>query len=225
MNANRKTARIVGALFLTVNVAFILGTGFLVEPILSGPDYLTLASTSQAQVSLGVILDLINDVALLGIAVLMFPLLKQRFESLALGYLSIRVVEFVMIIAADLSALSLLALKVEPGTAESFQSVGTLLLAQRQSAFLMVTCTFALGALVFYAMLHRVEFVPRFISLWGMIAAILVLVTFVVDLFGISLNEDIESILSLPMLLNEMFLGLWLIFKGFNSQATGFEVA
>jgi len=41
MNANRKTARIVGALFLTSNVVFILGAVVFVEPILGAADYLS----------------------------------------------------------------------------------------------------------------------------------------------------------------------------------------
>lgn len=223
MKTNRKSARNVGALFLIVNVAFILGAAVFVEPILGVSDYFTLVAASRTQLMIGVLLELMNGIAYLGIAVLMFPILRQHFESLVLGYVILRVVEFVMQLAADLSPLSLLALKVEPGTAEPLQSVGALLLAQRQSAFLMVTLTFALGALMFYTMLYRSALVPRFISLWGLIAAIFVLVTVGVDMFDISLNSDIESILALPMLLNELFLGLWLISKGFNTQAVVFE--
>ena len=92
MNTNR-TARIVGALFLFSNAIFILGAIAFVEPILGAPDYLALVSDNRAQVILGVLLELVNGVAYIGIAVLMFPILRQRFESLALGYVGFRAVE------------------------------------------------------------------------------------------------------------------------------------
>jgi hypothetical protein len=91
----------VGALFLTSNVVYLLGAFFFVEPIVGSPDYLTLASVNRARLVLGVLLELTNAVAYVGIAVLMFPILRQRYESLVLGYFGFRVIEFVMQTLAD----------------------------------------------------------------------------------------------------------------------------
>jgi hypothetical protein len=218
MNVN-KTARIVGTLFLLSNATFILGAVAFVEPILGAPDYLTLVSANRAQVALGVVLELINGVAYVGIAVLMFPILRQRFESLALGYVGFRVTEFVMQTLADLSPLSLLSLSEEFVRAgapadSSFQALGTLLLAERSWAFQMVSITFGLSALVFYSVLYQSKLIPRFISIWGLVGATAVLVNLVFDMFGVSIPN-----LGFLMLLNELFLGVWLIVKGFNSSA------
>ena len=218
MNTNR-TARIVGALFLFSNAIFILGAIAFVEPILGAPDYLALVSDNRAQVILGVLLELVNGVAYIGIAVLMFPILRQRFESLALGYVGFRVAEFVMQTLTDLSPLSLLSLSEELASAgaveaSSFQTLGTLLLAERAWAFQMVSLTFGLGALLFYSMLYQSKLIPRFISIWGLAGATVVLVNLVFDMFGVSIPN-----LGVLMLLNELFLGVWLIVKGFNSSA------
>jgi len=161
MNTNNKTARIVGALFLTSNVTFILGAVVFVESILGAPDYLILVSANRTQVVLGVLLELINGIAYVGIAVLMFPILKQRFESMALGYVGFRIVEFVMQTLSDISPLSLLTLGEEfvragAPEASSFQTLGTLLLAERYWAFQMLSITFGLSVLMFYYMLSRV---------------------------------------------------------------------
>jgi hypothetical protein len=219
MNTNRKTARIVGALFLTSNVTFILGAAVLIESILGAPDYLILVSANRTQVLLGVLLEIINGIAYVGIAVLMFPILKQRFESIALGYVGFRIVEFVMQIASDISPLSLLTLSEEfvragAPEASSFQNLGTLLLAERYWAFQMVSITFGLGALMFYYMLYQSKLIPRFISIWGLIGAAVVLANTMFDMFGLSLAN-----LGVLMLLNELFLGVWLIVKGFNASA------
>jgi hypothetical protein len=225
MDTNRKTARIVGASFLLSNVTFILGAVVFVEPILSAPDYLTLVSANRAQVILGVLLELINGVAYLGIGVLMFPILKQRFESMALGYVGFRIIEFVMQTLSDLSPLALVTLSEEfvragAPAASSFQALGILLLAERSWAFQMVSVTFGLGALMLYTMLYKSKLVPRFISIWGLIGAAVVLANTMLDMFSLTVPN-----LGVLMLLNELFLGVWLIVKGFNPSAIASEPA
>jgi hypothetical protein len=228
MSTNRKTAIIVGVLFLASNVTFLLGAFVLVEPILGAPDYLTLVSASRTQVVLGALLELVNGIAYIGIAVLVFPILRQRFESMALWYVAFRIIEFVMQTLSDISPLKLVRLSeefVRAGAPESssFQTLGTLLLAERYWAFQMVTIALILGALVFYYMLYRSRLIPRFISVWGLIAALAVLATAMLDTFGIS--PGVLEFLGVLMLLNELFLGVWLIVKGFNPSAIVSEPA
>jgi hypothetical protein len=83
MNSNKTTARIVGALFLTVMVTYTLGAFVFLEPILNAPDYLVKVSANKTQVITGVLLELMNGIAYIGIAILVFPILKQLSESMA----------------------------------------------------------------------------------------------------------------------------------------------
>ena len=78
----------------------------------------------------------------------------------------------------------------------------------------MLGIFFGLAALLFYYLLYRSKLVPRFISVWGFIAVVLVLAWNLVEIFGISVSFGM--ILALPMILNEIFLGIWLIVKGFD---------
>jgi hypothetical protein len=122
---------------------------------------------------------------------------------------------------SDLGPLALVTLSEEfvragAADASSFQAAGTLLLAQRSWAFQMVSITLGLGALLLYTMLYRSKLIPRFISVWGLIGAITVLTTTMLDIFALSVGPAIGLVLGLPMLLNELFLGVWLIIKGFN---------
>ena len=225
MNSHRTTAAIVGALFLISNVTFLLGAMAFVGPIIGAPDYLTLASANKAQMTLGVILEIVNGIAYIGIAALMFPILRKRFESLALAYVSFRVIEFVMQVASDLGPLKLINLSEEfvaAGTPESgtFHTLGTLLLTERTWAFEILGLVFAVSALIFYFMLYRAMLIPRFIAVWGLIGATLVLVSFITNSFDLTLSPGLELILGLPMLLNELFLGLWLIVRGFSSNTS-----
>lgn len=223
-SARRRTASIVGALFLISNATFLVGAFAFVEPLLAAPDYLALVPASRSQMLVGVLLELVNGIAYLGIAVLMYAILRRRFPSLALAYVGFRIVEFVMQTLSDLSPLALITVGEEyllagSPSASSFQAVGTLLLAQRYWAFQMVSITLALGALLFYTMLYRTRLIPRFISVWGLLGAVTVLTTTMLEIFAFEVSPAIGVVLGVPMLLNELFLGVWLIVKGFNPSA------
>ncbi len=224
MSTYRKTATLVGSAFLFSNVAFILGAIVLVEAILGAPDYLSLIAESRAQVALGVLLSFANGLAYVGIAALLFPILRQRFASLALAYVGFRVVEFITQILADIGPLALLTLAENPGkagaaTALGLQALGGLLLAERFWAFQMLNLIFSLSAVLLYIMLLRTRLVPGFIAIWGLIAAALVLLNTVFGWFMPDLGAALGMITGLPMLLNELSLGVWLIVKGFKLPA------
>ena len=103
----------------------------------------------------GALLELVNGVFYLGIAALMFPVLRKRAEALAIGYVAFRTIEFVMQILAELSPLSLLtvseaAMQAGNSGAGSYQAVAALLLANRTGAFQMISVFLASGAFIFY---------------------------------------------------------------------------
>ncbi|MGB3717335.1 MAG: DUF4386 domain-containing protein [Candidatus Promineifilaceae bacterium] len=222
MNTNKKTARIVGVLFLTAMVTSILG-GAIIESILTAPDYLIDVSANETQVVIGVLLELINATAVVGIAVMMFPLFKKHNEALALGYVGFRIIEAVIAIGAVITPLTLIALSQEYLTAGAsdasyFQTLGTSFIEVRaQLVGQMLGIFFSIGALLFYYLLYQSKFVPRFISVWGLIGAVLVLTWNLLEILGISLS--VGMILALPIILNEIFLGIWLIAKGFNPSS------
>lgn len=215
MKTFRKTATLVGSAYLFSNITFILGTIVMVEMILGSPDYLSLIPASRVQIALGVLLSFTNGLAYVGIAVLLFPILRSRFESLALAYVGFRVVEFITQILADVSPLTLLTLAENTNQTNTVQGLGALLLAERFWAFQMLNLIFSLSALLLYYMFLRVKLIPGFISVWGLIAAALVLLNTVLGWFSPDLGESLGMVTGLPMLLNEVFLGIWLIVRGF----------
>jgi hypothetical protein len=219
---SRKTATAVGALFLIAMVTS-LGGGIWLESFLTGPDVLSTVSGNQAQVVTGVLLELINCVAVVGIAALMVPILKTQSEALGIGYVGFRIVETTLLVVAALIPLSMIALSREylaAGSADatSFLTLGAVLMAARGHLLgLLVALFFSLGALLLYYGLYQTRLVPRFISIWGFIAVALLLTWNVLEAFGISISFGI--VLGLLIILNEIFLGIWLIARGFNPSA------
>jgi hypothetical protein len=217
----KNAARFVGVLFLTAMAASLLG-GSLVESTISAPDYLMAVSENKNQAIIGVLLELINGIAVVGIGVLMFPILKQHNERIALGYLGFRIIEAVFCSIIVISPLSLIPLSQEYAKAGAsdaayFQTVGALSMAERASvAGLLIPVFFGLGALLFYYSLYQSKLLPRFMSVWGFIGAALILILNLLSAF-LEIG-NIALIFALPMISNEIFLGIWLIVKGFDSS-------
>ena len=223
MNSYRKTAIIVGVLFIIATVTAIL-SGVFLGSILDPPDYLINVSANETQVIIAMLFELILAASVMGIGVMMFPILKKHIESLALGYVGIRLIETIFIIVASVSLLSLLTLSQEyvAGALDAsyYQPSGTLLLALRDWAHVFGTMIFlGLGGLPLNYLLYQSKLIPRWLSVWGLIGATLILLTGLLGLFGLSPASTTTTFLAAPIAVQEMVFAVWLIVKGFNSSA------
>jgi len=192
----------------------------------NSPDYLNQLAGNRDLIILAALLEFIWAAAGAGIAIGLYPLLKQYNGALALGSVGFRVVENVFVLNGTLSLLSLLALSQEfiaagSPEASSFQTLGTLLLAVRDWQLHVISgLAFSLGVLMYYAILYRSNLIPRWLSGWGVLGAVLslaatVLASFTRD-FGL---ESVDTYLHIPIGLQELVFAVWLIAKGFNPAA------
>ncbi len=224
MNSNRKTAIIVGVLFIIATVAGVLSVVFS-GPILEEPLNLINVSANENQMIILVLFILIMGFAVAGIGIMMYPILKKHNEALALGYVGARIIEGVLYIVSVVSLLSILTLSqefVKAGApdASHFQALGTLLLAASDWAFMLGITVFGLGALMLYYLLYQSKLIPRWLSVWGLIGAPLKLAGGLLIMFGsLTGSSVLATFLYLPIAVNEMVLAVWLIVKGFNPSA------
>jgi len=226
MNSNRKTAIIVGVLFIIATAFLFIGESFY-KPILSSPDYLDNAYPNKIIVIIGILLEFICVLAMPLIPVFLFPILKKHNEALALGYVGFRFFEAVLYFDMEINKLSLINVSqdyLNKGgmDASYFQNIGSSIQSENDWAFSIYVVVFTLGALMLYSVLYKSKLIPRFISAWGFIAAAFLLtgsVLIMVDMFtGIS-ELGLNLIFATPIAVNEMVLAIWLIFKGFNPSA------
>ncbi|MHA2052289.1 MAG: DUF4386 domain-containing protein [Candidatus Hodarchaeales archaeon] len=217
MNSENMTAKIVGGLFITASAAVILTyipLGFIIDRT---PDYLVKVSANENQVLIGMLLELIWALAVIGIPIMLFPILKKHDETLALGFFSFRLIEGIITLIGTIALLSLLTLSqafVQAGTPASshYQTLGDLLLAVRDWSFIIGPgLSFALSALILNYVLYRSKLVPLWLSGWGLIGALLCFPAYMLQF----LNTNLD-ILFLPIGLQEMAFAIWLIVKGFN---------
>jgi len=224
MNTYRKTAIIVGVLYIIGTVAGIL-CKVLTGSIQNDLNLLTKVTANENQIIIGALFLLIMGLALAMVPVMMFPILKKHNEALALGYVVYRgALETITTIAMVIGWLFLTVLSQQyiagATDASYFQTLGTLLLNGNDSISTISQIVFPLGALIFYFLLYQSKLIPRWISGWGLIAAVLWLATTFLDLFGIiSAWSTVQVVLALPIGLQEMVMAVWLIVKGFNPSA------
>jgi hypothetical protein len=219
----KQSARIVGVLFIIATAAPILtapflgflGGGIIGEPT---PDYLVTVSTNESQVIIGMYIELIWALAVVGIPIVLFPILKKYNEALALGFYSFRFIEALSTIAHSLILLTLLSLSQEFVTAGApdtsyFQALGTLLLSAREWVFNIGSgLIWSLSALLLNYILYRSKLVPQWLSGWGLGGSVLSFVTYFIGFFGIHLSDWLFA----PIAVQEMVFAVWLIVKGFN---------
>jgi hypothetical protein len=191
MNADHRIARIVGVLYIIGTVAGVLSVVFA-GSILDDPDYLVKVSTNENRIITGALLVLTMGFALAMVPVLMFPILKKQNEVLALGYVVFRgALEAVTYIALIIVWLFLLTVSKE------YVKAGTPDASYFQT----------LGA-------------SRWLSGWGLLAAIPYLASVFLAMFAIiEPDSTTQTVLMFPLAVQEMVMAVWLIVKGFNSSA------
>ena len=222
MSSYKKTARIVGVLFIIATVAGILS--FVGMGPQGTPDYLVDVSANGNQVITGALLVLIMGVAIAPIPVILFPILKKYNESLALGYVVFRVLEVVTYIGVVISWLLLVTLSQEyvlagAPDASYYQTLGTLIQAVGEWIDPILVIVFSISALILNYVFYRSKLVPRWLSGLGLFGATLHLAEGVLAMFGFPDISVLGIPLFLPIALQEMVYAVWLIVKGFNPSA------
>ena len=227
---DNKAGRIVGVLLITATVAGFIGGGFL-EPVLEAPDDLAKVYANENQVLIGALFLFIMAAAGASIAIPMYPILKKHNASMALGSVGFRIIEGGLFMVGVIFLLLLVTLsqkfvKVGSPDASYFQTSGELLVGGMNLGLLIGGLAFSLGALMYYYLLYQSKLIPRWLSGWGLIGAILYWAAGLLVMFAlINPFSTIHIGLQAPLGLQEMVFAVWLIVKGFNPSTIVSESA
>lgn len=230
MKTEKKSARIAGILYIIGTVTGVLSVVFA-GSILDNPEDLVNIAVNAAQVRAGVLFIMLMGLALAMVPVVVFQVLRNHNETLALGYVVFRgALETVTYLAMVISKLVLLSLSlqyVQTGASNDsfFKPLSSLVQANEALSFCL-TVVFILGAVMFYTVLYQSRLIPRWISGWGLISAVPYLLAGVLLLFGLTSHMDtVDTVLRLPLGLQEMVMAVWLVVKGFNPSEHGIPSA
>jgi hypothetical protein len=142
MDSYRKTAIIVGALFIIATVTAILSIGVL-GSTLDTPVNFNRISENETEIVISVILWLILAGSVMGIGFMIYPILRKRNEGLAIGYVGFRLTEAILIVIAAISIISLFTLSQEyvSGTLDIsyYQPHGVIFISDRSQLYAFKT--------------------------------------------------------------------------------------
>ncbi len=193
----RRTARIVGALFLAGYLAYGVGS-LIAKGIVDSGD----RSGSTALFVSGTALMLLNSAFVIGIGVLLFPILRPHNQAIAAGYLGTRIFEGVVL---AIGVVSLIVL------------TGSDAIDANAVFYSIAEAGLGIGSLFFCALLFRTGLVPRWLAVWGFIGYACFAGANLLELFGVAGAGVVGAI---PGGLFELTFAIWLIARGFASSAT-----
>jgi hypothetical protein len=217
--STRKTAAVVALMFLTATAAFIVADS-LITGFLAGPDFLADASAQTSTLAIGALM-LFGQFGVVGIAVLLFPLLKPHGEALALAHVGFRVTELaatLFYLAVPLMAIALGA-QTRSGALDADASTGlaALLQAQLGVATLMIYLVTSAGGMCMAVLLHRSRLIPRPLAVLGLISYPALLAGCALDLFGVvDVTQGVGLVAFIPGGIFELIMPIWLLAKGFT---------
>jgi hypothetical protein len=219
MNKYRTTARIVGVVYL---LGFVVGIGgnIMIQSILGAPNRLAAISANSITVAIGAILWLLAVIGDAGHGVLMFPVLKQNSERMAIGYLAARIVDAIFIAVMVLFILIQIPLgseylKAATSDASYLQALSTMFAQAQLYAYEIGMSALGVSGLMLCYTLYKAKLVPGWLSVWGLVGY----ATLLVGMLSAVTGSGLGDLSSLPGGLWEVFMGVWLIVKGFNSPS------
>jgi hypothetical protein len=160
---------------------------------------------------------------------MLYPIFKKHNEVLAFGAVLFRgILEAVLYTVMVLSMLLLLTVseiygKTGAANVSNLQTLGSLLTASGYWVSQILSLVFSIGTLMICALFFQTRLVPRWLSGWGFIGAVLYFFANFVSMFGpLHIAPSIDSgvgLLMIPLAIQEMVFAVWLIVKGFNPSA------
>jgi hypothetical protein len=230
MDSLRRTALVVGVLFVITYITSIPAKFTLYAPFLENADYIV-GSGQDTRVLWGAFAEMILVVANIGTAVALYPVLKRRFPALSLGFVTARVMESVLIAVGILSVVTLVTMRQDfsgaaGGNDSALATTGHALVALQEWTFNLGP-GFVVGVgngLLLGYMMYRTGLVPRAMAMLGLVGGTLIVLTGTAVVFGvIEAGSSVQVLASMPEFFWELSFGVYLIVKGFKPVTVASE--
>jgi len=226
MDPMRKTAYVVGWLFVITYITSIAAKAWFYSPFLDNADYL-LGDGEDTRVLWGAFSEMLLILANIGTAVALYPVLKRRFPALSLGFVTARVMESVFIAVGVLAVVTLVTMRQDFSGAAAGDT--TALAATSHALVTLQEWTFNLGpgvvvgvgnGLILGYLMYRTGLVPRGLAVLGLVGGSLIVLSGTAVLFGvIEAGSTAKALASVPEFFWELIFGVYLIVKGFKPSA------
>lgn len=225
MSATRRAALIAGVAYIATFVfSFPVKFGLWSE-VLDDPNWV-LGAGSDSGVPLGSLFEVLTALTCVMTAVALYPVARRYSPRDALGFVTTRVMEAVIIFVGIFAIMATYTLRNDvAGTAGAdagaLKTTGQALVAVHDWTFLLGPGIMAsLNALLIGSIMYRSRLLPRWIPTLGLIGAPLLLVSCAVTLFGGWEQTSAPSmVIVLPIAVWEFSFGVYMTVKGFKPVA------
>jgi hypothetical protein len=223
MGTNVNVIKFLGAAQLLVFAASMISERMLASVVGSGniSDKLVNISENLTRLRISNLVALINSLAIIILGVLFYIVFNKQHPIIALVAMVCFIAEGITLAVSKIGTYGLIPLSQEfiaagSPEASNFQTLGRFMYngVDRQGYDIHMLF-FCLGGILWYYLLYISNSIPRFLSVWGLVAICLVSIYILVTLFDRDFLPA-TGILALPYLPYEIVLGVWLIIKGFN---------
>jgi Domain of unknown function (DUF4386) len=230
MKTYRMNAIMAGVLYILGTVFGVLGgiiggevlVSLIAGQSLAGVDMLSLVAVHSSQITWGAFFTLMMGISLMAMTIFLYPILRKDSEELALGLVLFRgALEGTSYFISTLGFLIMIALGNEyvaaGANSAALQSMGSVLYRFLDLKDPLGTIVFLIGATCLYLSFYRTRLIPRWLTVWGLIGVVLNLASALLHFFHVDIS--IGPSLVIPLAIQELVMGGWLIIKGFNQDA------
>ncbi len=230
MKTYRMNAVMGGALYIMGTIFGVLGGVIGGEVLISvisgnplaGVDMLGLVAANSSRLTGGAFLTLMMGLSLSAMTVFLYPIFRKDSEGLALGLVLFRgALEGIGYFVSTLGILTLLVLGNEyvatGADSTALQSMGNVMYQFLNLKSPAGTIIFIIGATCLYCSFYRTRLIPRWLTIWGLIGVVPYLANALLQFFHVEIGAGMY--LEIPLAIQELVMGLWLIIKGFNQAA------
>jgi hypothetical protein len=215
----REISIIAGALYLLVFVAGILSIARTVDK----SDYLTEPALHSKQVYKAACFQFLMALFYTGIAVVLYPMLTLYNETLALGFLSFRIIAALFTAIGTIVLILIVKLSqeyIKAGTSNTvyYQVIGSLLKTSRDLInHVVMIIMLCIANILLYATLLQSDLIPMWLSVWGIVgSSIAIMASILVMIRSIDVLTTMYVTLNAPIALQEIVFAIWLIVVGFK---------
>lgn len=219
----QRLARLTGFLFLVTYATSIPAFFVFYAPALDDPAFV-LGEGFSRSVAFGALLEMVLIAANLGTALALYPVLRRSSQILASAFVAARIVESGFIAVGIVALMALNTLRAAPPAIDpgALTVVGAGLVAVHDWTFrLGPGVVVGVGnGLILGWMMWKARLVPRPLSSLGLIGGPALLIAGVAVMLGrIEAGSTAQIIATIPEFCWELFLGLWLLVRGFDRSA------
>jgi len=170
----------------------------------------------------GAFFILVMGLSLAAMPVFLYPIFKKKNEALALGLVVFRgPIEGSTYILLVVNWLLLGFFSQEAFAAgvetESLKAIGNIFRQANNIMLPVLSIVFIIGAMFLYTLFYQTKLVPRWLSIWGIIGAVLYVTVALLKFFSFNFGFSAEFLYA-PLGIQEMVMAVWLISKGFNQE-------